>query len=69
VDFACLDDKDVTRPGLELHAVDDPKATSLLNELDFIVGMGVKSGTRPGRATEQEYRGVHLIVIGAHEMV
>jgi hypothetical protein len=67
--LSSLDDKDVTRAGLEFLAVDGPEAAALPHELDLIVGMSVGPGTASGKGAEEEHGDVHVAVIGPDELV
>src|SRR5262245_979966 len=66
--LAGLDDKNVPSTRFEFSAVHDPGAPPVLNELDFVVGVAMRS--RPGArlSMEQEHRHLH-VVVGAHEVV
>lgn len=55
--------------GVEIGTVHDPVPTSFPYELDFIVGMAVRSGTVAGQRVKQKYGDVHVALIGADELV
>ena len=69
VDLPGLDDENVARSGLELHAVDGPEASAFPDELDFVVRMPMGPGTFPGEGAEQEYGDLHVAVIGADKVM
>ncbi len=69
MDLTGLDDEDVTRAGLELFSVDNPESATLTYELYFIVGVAMRARATPGVSSEQEYRDVHVAMIGANELV
>jgi hypothetical protein len=64
-----LNDKDVTGLALEGLSVDGPDSSPLANELDFIIGMAMR--TRPGTrfALEQEYRNAGVALLGSHKLM
>lgn len=69
VHLARLDDEDVTRAGLELHAIHYPVSAALSDELNFIVGMSMRPGSLSGKAVIQKYGNADIALVGADEMV
>lgn len=56
VNLASLDDKDVAGLPLECVAVDRPDSLPFADELDFVVGMTMRTWTRTWFAMEEKYR-------------
>jgi hypothetical protein len=69
MDLPGLDDENVPCAGFEFLTVDDPKTTTVLHELDFVVGMTMGPGTTPREGTEEEHGDIHVAVIGPDELV
>src|SRR3954463_6429742 len=69
VHLAGLDHQDVAGASLELPPVDDPASATLLDELDLIVGMPMRSRAGARLAVEEKHRHVDGAVIGADEVV
>src|SRR5512143_605158 len=64
-----FDDENVSRAGLEFHAVHRVGAATLPHELHLVVGVAMGPGAAPRRSAEQVHRDVHVAVVGAHEVV
>ena len=69
VDLASLDHEDVASARFELLTVDDPGPMAVLNELNFVVWMAMRSRSRARQSAEQKRRHVHIAVVGADEVV
>ena len=54
VDLAGLDHKDIAGAALEGLAVDSPHSPAFTNELDLVIRMAMRPGTRTRLAMEQE---------------
>jgi len=69
VNFAGLDDEDVTGAGLELFSVHGPTAAPLLHELNLVVRMAMRPWPTPRSSIEQKDGNVHAAVRGTHEVM
>src|SRR3954447_6279401 len=69
VHLAGLDHQDVAGASVELPPVDDPASATLLDELDLVVGMPMRSRAGARLAVEEKHRHVDVAVIGADEVV
>ena len=69
VDFAGLDDEDLSCPCFELTAVNGPQPAAGLDELHFIVRMPVRTRSAAWRAVEEKRRQVHVAILGADEVM
>jgi len=69
VDLSRLDHENVARAGLEFLAIDGPEAATALHELDFIVGVAMRSWTASRRRVDEVDRNVHISVVGSYELM
>ena len=67
--LAGLDDENVTGTSLEFGPLDVVHRSPIEDELDLVIGMAMRSGTRTGRAVEQEARDPDVPVLLADEVV
>jgi hypothetical protein len=69
VDLARLDDEDVACARLEFASIHVPEPSSFSDELDLVVRVPMRSRSPARLGVEEEYRNVHVAVIGADELV
>ena len=69
VHLACLDDQDITRAGLELDAIHYIVSAAFADELNFIVGMPMRSGSLSGKSVIQKHGDADIALVGTNEMV
>jgi hypothetical protein len=63
VDLARLDYKDVSSAALEGLAVDCPNTAAFANELDFVIGMAMRTRSGPRLPMEQEHRNTGVTLL------
>ena len=69
VDLPGLDDENVTGSGFEFPSVHGPETATFSHELDFVVRMPMRAGPPAGESAEQEYRDIHVPVIGSDKVM
>src|SRR5262245_22079223 len=67
--LAGLDHQNVSGGGFELQSVHDPRPAALLNELNLVVWMAVRSRSGARQPAEKKRRHVYIAVLGADEVV
>ena len=69
VNLARFDDENVTRASFERVSVYNVFAAPRLDELNFVVGMTMRTGAAPCLTVEQEHRDRDVSVVSADEIV
>src|SRR5215467_6346005 len=69
VDLAGFDDKNVPRSAFKDLSVYGPYSTAFADELDFVVGMPMGTGTLARQTAEQKHADAHVPLLGADKFV
>jgi microcompartment protein CcmK/EutM len=69
VNLAGFDDENVTGPSLELLTVDAIEAAAVLDELNFIIRVPMRTGTAARKAVKEKGGDVDVAVVGSHDIV
>ena len=69
MDLAGLDDENVSSLALESLAVHRPHSLSLTDELNLVVGMTMRTRSRPGLAMEQEHGNAGVTLLCSDELM
>lgn len=69
VNLTGFDDEDIAGLAFELDAVDLPQSAAFADELDFVVGMTMRSRARAGLAVEEIHTAADVALISTDELV
>src|SRR5712671_5883121 len=69
VNFAGLNDKDVSRSAFKRLAVDRPRSPALADKLDFVIGMPMRPRPRTGLAIEHEHRNTGVALLRSDKLM
>ena len=69
VNFACLDDEDISGAAFEGLAVDCPHSAAFADELDLVIGMTMRTRPGAGLAVEQEDRNAGVTLFRSDKLM